>query len=139
MSLERDPILARAFQEARSESFLSGAVWMSNKLVGRSADSDCKNWLAADDEARRRYPGTRPNERPSTTEALIELAEFIPEFGNPEQIPFISEGFLYETVGKEDARTFRALLGSLARAIGYDGLWDLEREIYMEKNNVSDG
>jgi hypothetical protein len=51
---------------------------------------------------------------------------------NPD-LPFFSETYLYELLGKDDARTVLGYIGSLARAIGYQGLWDLQREV--QKND----
>lgn len=49
----------------------------------------------------------------------------------PEDVdqPFFSEAFLYNLIGKEDARTLRARLNSLGESLGvpredWDRLWD---------------
>lgn len=40
------------------------------------------------------------------------------------EAPFCSEAYTYEVWGKEDARTFLAYPGQIARALGLDGLHD---------------
>lgn len=43
--------------------------------------------------------------------------------------PFFSETYLYNLLGKEDARTILAMLGGIARALGYkDGRYSMELE-----------
>lgn len=49
---------------------------------------------------------------------------------NDRDIPFASEAYTYELWGKEDARTYLALLGTLARALGFKGgLHDLDAPV----------
>ncbi|MGH7166779.1 MAG: hypothetical protein ACREIS_14765 [Nitrospiraceae bacterium] len=86
--------------------------------------------------------------------ALVRALEYVPDVGFPHtvtpayfdprrgsladyirenrlggrELPFFCEAYLYELVGKEDARTILALLSNIARAIGYQGLWELEKE-----------
>ena len=40
--------------------------------------------------------------------------------GDEKNMPFFSETFLYNLIGKEDARTVLALVGNLLRAAGVD-------------------
>lgn len=84
-------------------------------------------------------------------EALRQLASWVPEFGfssnwplaygssyDTEQeaeerkrlnddCPFATEAYTYELFGKDQGRSYLALLGSLARALGFEGLHDLNR------------
>lgn len=88
---------------------------------------------------------------------LKTLLRFTPEFGfrdevplalnwNPEQeaeerellnsgkVPFFSETYLYNLLGKGDARTILAILGSLARALGArDGLCGIEELVQEDE------
>jgi len=69
--------------------------------------------------------------------ALKELIAFIPEGASPQdyadifgfsledigeetQVPFLSESFLYAALGKEDARTVRALFRQICEKLGFD-------------------
>lgn len=72
---------------------------------------------------------------PLAIEKARELFRFTPEFepdyirkakkrdkeDSGEPYPFFTEGFLYESIGKEDARTVLALVRELAQALGMDG------------------
>ena len=63
-------------------------------------------------------------------EALRELVTWVPEVGFPgnctpvyddppdEDCPFFTESFLYELLGKEDARTVLCLLEAVAHGLG---------------------
>lgn len=44
-----------------------------------------------------------------------------------DEAPFLSEAFLYNLLGKEDARMLRALVHALLEAIGYDRLTQREK------------
>jgi hypothetical protein len=69
--------------------------------------------------------------------AVIDLLTFTPHFGMPEflkreskkagfydngddEVPVICETFLYPLLGKDDARTFMALLNHVLRIVGMD-------------------
>lgn len=80
-------------------------------------------------------------------DALITIAKWVPDapygamdFGfeehygpvPEEQTEFFTESVLYPLVGKEDARTIMALLGLVARGVGYKGWWDVQREAFAE-------
>lgn len=45
-----------------------------------------------------------------------------------EDCPFVSEAYLYNLLGKEDARTFLALLNNIIREMGLD-MDELEEEV----------
>ena len=70
-------------------------------------------------------------------EAVIELMSWTPHWGMPaavikegkksgmyskgdEEMPFISEAFLYTLLGKDDARTLMAMINHLLRLVGFD-------------------
>jgi hypothetical protein len=70
-------------------------------------------------------------------EAVIELMSWTPHFGmspavikegkksgmyqkGDEEAPFISEAYLYTLLGKDDARTFMAMINHLLRLVGFD-------------------
>lgn len=70
-------------------------------------------------------------------EAVIELMSWTPHWGMPaavikegkksgmyqkgdEEMPFISEAFLYTLLGKDDARTFMAMINHILRLVGFD-------------------
>ena len=72
-------------------------------------------------------------------EAIVDLYTWGPERGMPdymiregkragyyekgdEQVPFMSESFLYTALGKEDARSLLGIVGQLVAAIGIDEL-----------------
>ncbi len=73
---------------------------------------------------------------------LRKMTEWKPEIGFPQNFkgrspygdtmkelndcPFFSETYLYNLLGKEDARTLLAYMGEFARALGYDGLWEMQ-------------
>ncbi len=71
---------------------------------------------------------------------LRSMTTFVPDIGFPgkplagdtkedlDDCPFFTEMYLYNLVGKEDARTILAHLGELARALGYDGLWQMQEQ-----------
>ncbi len=64
--------------------------------------------------------------------AIKELLEYVPENKDildkdsdyyakgDENAPFVSESYLYNLLGKEDARTFRALLKNVLEHLGVD-------------------
>jgi hypothetical protein len=54
------------------------------------------------------------------------------------EIPFATEAYTYQLWGKEDARTYLALLGSLARALGFEEL-ALHDPFFREDGNGDDG
>ena len=69
---------------------------------------------------------------------LHNLVTWVPEMGFPDfkgvygdppgdDCPFVTESYLYELLGKEDARTILAYLNHLARSLGTT-LWDLQLE-----------
>lgn len=72
---------------------------------------------------------------------LMEMVDFVPDSGFPldakplygdpidelDKVPFFTETYLYNLIGKEDARTVLAYLGEIARALGFEGLWEVER------------
>lgn len=57
---------------------------------------------------------------------LLYTPEFYPDAENAElqDAPFFSEAYLYQLMGKEDARTILSFISDLCRAIGYDSTWD---------------
>lgn len=152
MTFERDPHIIAAAANIRAEAFMSGAMWMAEQFgKGEDDSGHPSRWLAANDEARKRfwYSTNSPiTERPSVIDALKKLVGFkaycaLPDFkASPYYhedfttdlpFPFLSEGFLYIVLGKEEGRTVRALFGQIAAAVGYDSLWDLEREMWNEE------
>lgn len=52
--------------------------------------------------------------------ALKKGNDWVDERVDDESIPFFSEAYLYALLGKEDARTFMALIGSIFRAMGIE-------------------
>ena len=94
---------------------------------------------------------TKPKQLPSmpikynnSIEALRLLVNWVPEGSFPlEQgvygedprgdlhyIPFCCEAYTYALWGKDDARSFLALIGGLARALGLEGWRDLRGAVH---------
>lgn len=85
-------------------------------------------------------------------EALKSLVNYEPEakpllsakaieyYGEPEEgCPLFTESYLYPLLGKEDARTVLAMLGSVARAIGYEeGWWGVQRKYLAEEDEAEE-
>jgi len=68
--------------------------------------------------------------------ALLKILRWCPEDipealqgrFNRGELPFYSEAYLYEVMGKEDARTFRAYMGNLKEALGISRWGELPEE-----------
>ncbi len=118
----------------------------------RSEEKDRKietAWMEADRELEKAIGKRVAAGNEMAVLALRRLMKWVPECGFPKSItpvycdevtiveqyrkeqrlnspgPFCSETYTYELWGKEDARTFLALLGQVARALGLDaGLHD---------------
>lgn len=50
-----------------------------------------------------------------------------------ERAPFVSENYLYNLLGKEDARTFLALFNDLCQAIGVEHYRDLQQKFFQKR------
>lgn len=73
---------------------------------------------------------------------LVAMAKYVPEDGFPsdmtpiygdehdelDKAPFFSETYLYNLIGKEDARTVLAYISQIARGLGYDGWWEIQEK-----------
>jgi hypothetical protein len=86
-------------------------------------------------------------------QAVIDLMAFTPHYGMPdflvkaakktgfydegdEDVPLVSEAFLYPLLGKDDARTFMALLNHVLRCAGVD---PHSEDINQAVNDIFDG
>jgi len=67
------------------------------------------------------------------TNALIDMRCFVLEETN--NIPLLSEEYLYNTIGKNDARSFLYHFDNLARAIGIDPFVDVVKPANIRLNN----
>lgn len=130
----RDPFMSDAEHETAKRQ-------RAAMLEVRAADT------ALEEAVRRRIAAGNAD----AVEALRQLAGWVPEFGYPanwplayganydaeteaaererlnDNCPFATEAYTYELFGKDQGRTYLALLGSLARALGFEGLHDLNR------------
>ena len=67
---------------------------------------------------------------PDAPPSAVMNQHMIETYGEPSHdCPFFTEEWLYAQMGKEDARTILAFLGHMARAVGYDSIYDLRREL----------
>lgn len=93
----------------------------------------------------------------SALATLTRFATWVPELGFPHAVdqctgkeitdeerkrlnnaPFVSEAYLYALLGKEEARTFLALFGSICQELGAQGYWELQRPWYEKKKQDLD-
>lgn len=70
------------------------------------------------------------------TEAIVDAFKLEPEWVEKQDVPFLSEAYLYPLLGKDDARTILSYFRKLIMACGYDEM-ELEREINSEKYKTS--
>lgn len=56
---------------------------------------------------------------------------------NDRNIPFFCEAYLYELLGKEDARSILGFLNQIAIALGYEGYRDLRQEAKDDSSRKS--
>lgn len=49
----------------------------------------------------------------------------------PQRMPFMTETYLYDLLGKEDARSVLAYVNSLVRALGFEP-WKMEEKAWQE-------
>lgn len=64
-------------------------------------------------------------------EALKKKNPWADERLDDEDIPFLSEAYLYALLGKEDARTLMAMINNLMRAVGLEP-YDIEKEANVQ-------
>jgi hypothetical protein len=100
-------------------------------------------------------PAEQRGEKSPAWGAAVELFNFVPDWARPshyEEVfsvkpgtfkesdgaPFVSESFLYCTIGKEDARTLRALLRDLLEATGIN-MWEVECEAARRSDRAQGG